>query len=171
MQSLEVFSLNLWQMLISLCNLIILFLILKKFLYKPVRKALEERKQAVEGVYADAQKALDTANASKTEYERELAGIRERADSMLASATADANKRSEAILSDARERADGMMRQAKNDISLERRKAESGIRSEIADVSTALTEKLLAREINSDDHRKLIDDFLAEMEDGNDADE
>lgn len=171
MQSLEVFSLNLWQMLISLCNLIILFLILKKFLYKPVRKALEERKQAVEGVYADAQKALDTANANKTEYERELAGIRERADSMLASATADANKRSEAILSDARERADGMMRQAKNDISLERRKAESGIRSEIADVSTALTEKLLAREINSDDHRKLIDDFLAEMEDGNDADE
>ncbi len=171
MQSLEVFSLNLWQMLISLCNLIILFLILKKFLYKPVRRALEERKQAVEGVYADAQKALDTANASKTEYERELAGIRERADSMLASATADANKRSEAILSDARERADGMMRQAKNDISLERRKAESGIRSEIADVSTALTEKLLAREINSDDHRKLIDDFLAEMEDGNDADE
>lgn len=171
MQSLEVFSLNLWQMIISLCNLVILFLILKKFLYKPVRKALEERKQAVEGVYADAQKALDTANASKTEYERELAGIRERADSMLASATADANKRSEAILSDARERADGMMRQAKNDISLERRKAESGIRSEIADVSTALTEKLLAREINSDDHRKLIDDFLAEMEDGNDADE
>lgn len=171
MQSLEVFSLNLWQMLISLCNLVILFLILKKFLYKPVRKALEERKQAVEGVYADAQKALDTANANKTEYERELAGIRERADSMLASATADANKRSEAILSDARERADGMMRQAKNDISLERRKAESGIRSEIADVSTALTEKLLAREINSDDHRKLIDDFLAEMEDGNDADE
>ena len=171
MQSLEVFSLNLWQMLISLCNLIILFLILKKFLYNPVRRALEERKQAVEGVYADAQKALDTANASKTEYERELAGIRERADSMLASATADANKRSEAILSDARERADGMMRQAKNDISLERRKAESGIRSEIADVSTALTEKLLAREINSDDHRKLIDDFLAEMEDGNDADE
>ena len=171
MQSLEVFSLNLWQMLISLCNLIILFLILKKFLYKPVRKALEDRKQAVEGVYADAQKALDTANANKTEYERELAGIRERADSMLASATADANKRSEAILSDARERADGMMRQAKNDISLERRKAESGIRSEIADVSTALTEKLLAREINSDDHRKLIDDFLDEMEDGNDADE
>lgn len=171
MQSLEVFSLNLWQMIISLCNLVILFLILKKFLYKPVRRALEERKQAVEGVYADAQKALDTANANKTEYERELAGIRERADSMLASATADANKRSEAILSDARERADGMMRQAKNDISLERRKAESGIRSEIADVSTALTEKLLAREINSDDHRKLIDDFLAEMEDGNDADE
>ena len=166
MQSLEVFSLNLWQMIISLCNLVILFLILKKF-----RKALEDRKLAVDGVYADAQKALDTANASKTEYERELAGIRDRADSMLASATADTNKRSEAILAEARDRADGMLRQAKSDISLERRKAESGIRNEIADVSTALTEKLLAREINSDDHRKLIDDFLAEMEDGNDADE
>ena len=126
MQSLEVFSLNLWQMLISLCNLIILFLILKKFLYKPVRRALEERKQAVEGVYADAQKALDTANASKTEYERELAGIRERADSMLASATARCEQAAAtAILSDAqrtRRRHDAPVRT--NDISLERRKAE-----------------------------------------------
>ena len=90
---------------------------------------------------------------------------------MLASSTSDANNRSEAIVPEARDRADGMLRQAKSDISLEWRKAESGIRNEIADVSTALTEKLLAREINSDDHRKLIDDFLAEMEDGNDSDE
>ena len=41
MQSLDVISINLWQMLISLCNLVILYAILKKFLYKPVRKALE----------------------------------------------------------------------------------------------------------------------------------
>ena len=42
MPSLDVISINLWQILISLCNLLILFLILKKFLYKPVRRVMQE---------------------------------------------------------------------------------------------------------------------------------
>ena len=43
MQSLEVISFNLWQMLISLANLVILFWILKRFLFKPVKKVLAQR--------------------------------------------------------------------------------------------------------------------------------
>ena len=42
MQSLEVISLNIWQVLISLCNLLLIFLILKKFLFKPVKKVLKQ---------------------------------------------------------------------------------------------------------------------------------
>ena len=42
MQSLEVISVNIWHILISLCNLLILFLIVKRFLFKPVKKALEK---------------------------------------------------------------------------------------------------------------------------------
>ena len=45
MQNLEVISINFWQMLVSLANLLILFLILKKFLYAPVLKALDQRRQ------------------------------------------------------------------------------------------------------------------------------
>ena len=43
MQSLDIISINIWQILISLCNLVLLFLILKKFLYKPVHNVLAQR--------------------------------------------------------------------------------------------------------------------------------
>ena len=43
MPTLDVISVNIWSILISLCNLLILFFIIKKFLYKPVRKMLAER--------------------------------------------------------------------------------------------------------------------------------
>ena len=49
MQSLDVISINIWQIIISLCNLLIIYLILRKFLYAPVRKMLDEREQAVGG--------------------------------------------------------------------------------------------------------------------------
>ena len=70
MQSMEVISINIWQILISLCNLLVLFLILKKFLYKPVKKAMAERKAAVEEQYGAAEKAERSALASKEEWEQ-----------------------------------------------------------------------------------------------------
>ena len=53
---------------------------------------------------------------------------------------------------------------------MERRKAEEGIRKEIVEVSSALAEKLLEREVSADDHRRLIDTFIDEIGDGYDAD-
>ena len=57
MQSLDIISVNLWQILISLANLTILFLLLKKFLYKPVTKMLVARRAEIDSQYSDAQNA------------------------------------------------------------------------------------------------------------------
>ena len=48
------------------------------------------------------------------------------------------------------------------------RRADEEIRQRIVEVSGVLTEKLLSREMKDEDHRALIEDFLSEMEDGND---
>ena len=48
MQTLEVISVNVWQIIISLCNLLILFLIIKKFLFQPVQKMLDKRKASLD---------------------------------------------------------------------------------------------------------------------------
>ena len=53
-----------------------------------------------------------------------------------------------------------MIRRAENEIDLERSKASSGMKKEIAELSVQLAEKLLEREINADDHRNLIDSFI-----------
>ena len=129
MQSLDIISVNLWQILISLANLTILFLLLKKFLYKPVTKMLEQR-------------------------QAEIA----------------AKARGDKIVEDAKAQAQGIIRQAQTDAELEKKRAESAIKTQIIDVSTALSEKMLEREINADDHKALIDDFIKKIGEDDDSD-
>ena len=55
MQSLEVISVNFWQILISLLNLLILFLLFKKFLFKPVNNMLAKRQSEIDAKYEEAE--------------------------------------------------------------------------------------------------------------------
>ena len=163
MQSLEVISINLWLMLISLANLGILYWIIKRFLYKPVLNVIAKRKEAIDAQYREAEAAYQSASADREAYQQKLAGAQAEADGMIQSATMTANRRGDRIVEDARERADGIIRQAQAEAELEKKKAQETIRREIADVSTALTEKLLGRELSGKDHRGMIDAFLDEI--------
>ncbi|MGN0747748.1 MAG: F0F1 ATP synthase subunit B [Aristaeellaceae bacterium] len=165
MQSLEVISINLWQILISLANLAILYCLLKKFLYKPVKKTIASRQEAIDQQYRAAEEAEKSAMASRDLYAEKLAGANAEADSLIHEATANANRRSERIVADARDKAEAIVRQGQIEAAMEKKKAQATIRREITDVSAALTEKLLGREMNTGDHRELIDSFLQEMGD------
>lgn len=160
MQSLEVISVNIWDILISLLNLLIIFLLFKHFLYKPVRKVLDKRKAAIDTQYSEAEDAKQSALKDKEIYEQKLKGAQDEADEMIKSAASAADKRSAKIIDDAKNKADGIIRQAHGEIELERKKAAEDIKHEIADVSTLLTEKMLEREINEKDHRDFIDSFI-----------
>ena len=165
MQSLDIISVNLWHILISLCNLLLLFLILKKFLFGPVKKAMAKREDAIAARYSAAEEAKEAANADREQWAEKMRGANAEAESILKKATATADRRSESILSDARSQADGILRQARVDAELEQRKAEAGIKQELVGLSSALTSKLLSREINAEDHKELIDEFLDEIGD------
>lgn len=170
MQTLEVISINIWQILISLANLVILFLVLKKFLFKPVKKVLAKRQAAVDEQYAAAAQAEKQAMQSKESWEHKMESAAAQADAILKDATQTASLRGEKIVAAAQDKADGIIRQAETEAELERKKAEDGIKREIIDVSTVLTEKMLGREINTQDHRSLIDSFIEEIggsDDGN----
>lgn len=160
MQTLDVISVNLWQMLASLLNLVLLFLLIKKFLYKPVKKMLEQRQSTIEGNFAEAEKAKEAALLDQKAYEEKLADAKGEADRVIKSAVDIAAQREREILEDAKEKADGIIRRAEADAILEKKKAEDAIRREIVEVSSALTEKMLEREITKDDHKQLIDSFI-----------
>lgn len=169
---LQVVSVNIWQILISLANLLLLFLILKKFLYKPVKKVLDARKAAIDEENRVAAKAREDALAEKAAWEEKLAHAGNEADAILQQAKTNAERRSDSIVEDARREAEGILRRAEKDAALERKKAEAGIRQELAGVSAELAEKLLEREINENDHKKLIDSFIRDIEvahDGRDS--
>ena len=165
MQNLGVISVNIWAILASLANLLILTLIVKRFLFKPVKKIVDARRAAIDNEYAQAQAARDQAEESRLNYEAAMAAAKQTSDQIIVEASRTAEYRSNEIVAEARQKATDIRRQAETDAALERKKAEDEMKREIADVSTQLTGKLLQREINEDDHKKLIDSFLNDLGD------
>ena len=163
MQNLSVISVNFWQIVISLVNLLILTWIIKRFLYKPVKKMLDARRAAIDADYAQAKAAREEAEEDRLNYEAAMAAAKQTGDQIIADANRTAEFRSNEILAEARERASEIRRQAEVDAVLERKKAEAEMKHEIANVSAQLTGKLLQREINEEDHRSLIDSFLDDL--------
>ncbi len=169
MQTLEIISVNIWQIVVSLLNLLLLFLIVKKFLFKPVKKVLDSRQDKIEAQYSDAEIALSNARESERALNEKLNEAHKTADDILKEATAQAENRRDNIVREAENEASIIIRQAKSNAELEKKKAEDEIKEQIVDVSTALTEKLIEREIKTEDHRKLIDSFISEMGELSDA--
>lgn len=167
MQSLEVISVNLWQILISLCNLLILFLILKRFLFKPVKKMLAKRENSLNEQYSRADKAVSDAEALKSEWDEKIKSADDTADLIIKKASDTAEKSKKVIINEAYDKANSIIRRAEDDAELEKKKAQSEIKKEIVDVSAKLSEAILDREISIDDHRNLIDDFLNEIGENN----
>ena len=74
MLTLDVISVNIWQILISLLNLYILFLIVKLFLFKPVKAVLAERQRELDTQYAAADVAVRDALANRRAWETKMRG-------------------------------------------------------------------------------------------------
>ena len=164
MQFLDVISVNVWAILASLANLLLLTWIIKRFLFKPVKKMMDARRAAIDEDYAQAKAAREEAEESRLNYEAAMAAAKQTGDQIIADANRTAEYRSNEIVAQARDKASEIRRQAEQDALLERKKAEDDMRREIADVSAQLTGKLLEREINEEDHRALIDSFLQEID-------
>ncbi len=163
MQTLDVISVNIWDILVSLINLVLLFLIIKKFLYKPVKKVLEKRQKELDEQYLSAETAEIAAKESKQKWEEALSGAKSQANEIIEEAALTAKRRGDKIVDDAKAQADGIIHKAEQDAYLERKKAEQEIKREIVEVSGALSEKLIGREINVEDHRAFIDSFIEEI--------
>ena len=169
MQSLDVISINLWDIIVSLANLVILYLLVKKFLYKPVKKMLQDRQATIEGDYAKANEAKIAAEADKKAYEEKLSIAKSEADGVIQSAVSIAKARENEIIAEAKEKADAILRKAEDDAALELKKAENSIKEEIVGVGTLLAEKLLERELDEKDNKEFVDSFIAGIGEEDDA--
>ncbi len=164
-QTLEVFYVNIWAILISLLNLIIIFLILKRFLFKPVTRIVSQREEMIASSMKEAEDAKSAAEADREAYAARLAAAEEDAVEVIRRATVNANLTSDEIIGDARKRAADLMKQADEDIAQERKRAVEEIKNDVSDISLAIAEKVVAREIREEDHRAMIDTFIREVGD------
>ena len=101
-----------WTFLAQICNLMIQLVIFKKFLLKPIKQVIADRKAKADSEIADAQKLRTEAEAMKAEYEQNLQNARAEANQIVARAQKTATARGEEIVGEARAQAAAMKQKA-----------------------------------------------------------
>ena len=160
MQSLDIISVNIWSILVSLANLLIMFLILKRFLFKPVQKMMAARKQQVDQIYQDAKENRDSAINMKQEYEARLATAREEADGLVRNAVQTAQRKGDAIVAEANSQASHLKQKAEQEIAQEKKQMLQDVRGEISDIAVSIASKVVEREVKKQDYDGFVDEFI-----------
>ncbi len=164
-QTLGVISVNIWSILISLLNLLIMYLIAKKFLYQPIKNVIAKRQSEVDKVYNEADAALSKANSDKELYEVKLKNAENDAEAIIRDANEKAGALHKQLVDDANYKAALAIREAEEEIAFEKKKAENEIKTQITEVSVILAQKLIEREIKPEDHSDMVADFIDALDD------
>ncbi|MEG2928080.1 MAG: F0F1 ATP synthase subunit B [Oscillospiraceae bacterium] len=162
----EFFTIDKWTLLFTWVNMFIMFMIIKKLLFKPVLKILNQRKEQIENMYTEASTATDNAIKMEKDYTEKIALSKDEAGEIIKTATLTAQRREAEILAEAKEKADALTQRAQVEIEQEKKKAYGEIKGEIAEISVAIAAKLVEREINAKDHEALISQFIENVGEG-----
>ena len=159
---------NPWTALFTFCNMIITFLLLKKFLFKPVKKMIDERQKEIDDMYREAQASKDEAARLQADYEEHLSSARAERDEILRDAVSRARKRETEILTEAKSDAAALLAKAESDIAQEKKKALNEVKNEISSISISIAAQVVGREISEADHARLVSDFIGKLGEGDD---
>ncbi len=160
MGTLELVSIVPWEIITQLVNLLLLFLLIKHFLFKPVQNILDARQAEIDKTYDDAEKAQDEAEALRDEYEKRIADAKNEASDIVKSATRKAQLHSEEIVRDAQAEAVRIKEKADEQIEQEKKKAMNELKDEISGIAVDIASKVVEREIDEKDHEALIAEFI-----------
>lgn len=163
MQVQELVAIVPWDFVATICNLFLQVYLIKRFLFKPINEILEKRKAMADAQIKDAEKAKSEAQAMKSEYEQNMLEAKNKAGEILATAQKTAAIQSEEMLKEASQQAAALKAKAESDIAQEKRKAVNEIKDEIGGMAMEIAGKVIEREINEEDHAKLIDEFIANV--------
>ncbi len=148
---------------VQIGGFLLLLLVFKLFLFKPVLGILETRQQEIENRYRDAEEKQRTADQLRAEYERHLAAIEEQMHIRIAEAVKEGQAMRDEIIALARSKAEDILARAQEQIQREKEKAVSELRGLVADLAIAATGKLLEQTLDDSKHRQLVDRFIDEL--------
>ena len=154
---------NPWTALFALANFLFLFFMLRRFLFKPVMKMIDDRQKEIDGLYKDAEDAKKDAQAKQQEYDRKLSAAQQTSEQRVREAVARGQSREEEILRQANAQASAMMDKAADDIAREKKKAVNDAKDEISVIALSIAGKVVGRELNDADHARLVDGFIEEL--------
>ena len=148
------------DLLIQLLASILLFVIVRLFLWKPITHILETRRQAIDQALEDAKHSKESAKALETELADELAKAKASVQEVLAKAEKDGNLRREQIIQEAKLEAKQRLENLEIELEQEKNNMQKQIRSEIVDIAFAAAEKIVAKEIDQYNYIDFVDEIL-----------
>lgn len=156
---------NFFTMIFAWINLFILYLFLKKLLFKPVKNMIDSRQKEIDDMYSDAEKSRTDAAAMKSEYEEKIEHATEESEQILKKAVHRAQLREEEILKEANDKAARVLERATEQVELEKKRAINEVKDEVSDMAISIAAAVIERDVNGDEHKKLIDEFIDQLGD------
>lgn len=147
-------------MLATILSLLILLFVLTKFLYKPIKKSVEDRKKYIQDNIDEAEHHSRHAAKDREKANDELIRARKEAAEVITAAKVRAEKvRAEALVI-AKEEADRLVKSAQDDIAVEKAKFEKESRQAIVDVALSAAAKIVEKEVDTKANKKMVEDFI-----------
>jgi F-type H+-transporting ATPase subunit b len=155
-------GINLPVLVAQTVNFVVLMLLLKMFVYKPVLNMLDQRRARIEeGLNAAQQGQASAAEAEKT-AQAELDTARREGQNIVQNAQQAAQRLQEEGRAAAAQQTEAMLERARSEIGLERDQAIAELRREFADLTIAAAEKIIGQSLDRSAHQRLIEQALAE---------
>ncbi|MCM1006567.1 MAG: F0F1 ATP synthase subunit B [Ruminococcus flavefaciens] len=159
-------DINIWNFIWSAVNIIILFILLKIFLFKPINKIMDERTRSIQEDIDSAKKSREEAEALKQEYAEDINEAKAEAQKIIMKAHEDAEAEKAVILQKSQEEADQLVSDANKAIESKRKRVLAQAQTQIADLAIEAASKIIGENVDDEKNRRLVDEFLSEEEGG-----
>lgn len=165
-QAVDALGINLPQLIAQVANFVVLLVVLRLVLYKPVLKMLDDRRERIAEGLGAADKAREEAVAAQANVQEQLDKARQQGQEIIANAQAVATRlHEEAREQSAQDRGIAIER-ARAEIQQERDRAISELRREFAAVTISAAEKVIGQSLDKDAHERVIEESLAQSQFG-----
>ena len=156
-------GLDVWTMIFAWGNLIILFLFLKKILFKPLLNIIETRQKQIKDMYDEAQNEKDSAAAMRAEYEAKLADAAAQGEEIIKNAVSRAHRQEETIVREANETAQKTLKRAEEQVEMERKKALNQLKDEVSGMAVDIASAVIEKNLTEKDNTEIVDRFIGQL--------
>lgn len=146
----------------TIINLLILYWIFKKLLFKPVTEFMEKRANGIKEMFENAESSKEQAETLKNELKEKLDKAVGDAQSIVEESRIKAEKQYEEILNKAKEDAKKLVEKAHKEIELERKAMIDELKAQIAGIALAAASKVVQKNMDTETNKKLVDKFIDE---------
>ena len=138
--------------------------VLSKIAFPKIAEAIDKRAQLISDSIESAERSKRESEELTAEYRARLKEAREQADDIVARARKSAETAKSEAADEGREKREELLAAARRDIEAETRRSLERIRKEVADLTVLTTEKVARKSLDSEDHKRLVDEALSEVD-------